>query len=66
MIKLTLNGKEIETSCKTLAELIIHHEISLGKIAVEVDGEIVPRSQLEIFTLKEDNAIEIITFVGGG
>ena len=64
-MKLKLNGKEIETSCKTLAELITQHEIPLGKIAVEVDGVIVPKSQLESFTLKEGNKVEVITFVGG-
>ena len=65
-MKLKLNGKEIETSCKTFAELITQHEIPLGKIAVEVDGVIVPKSQLESFTLKEGNKVEVITFVGGG
>ena len=65
-MKLKLNGKEVETSAKTLSELIKEKNIPQSKVAVEVDGEIVPKSQLDNYILKEHSAVEIITFVGGG
>jgi sulfur carrier protein len=65
-MKLKLNGKEVETSATTLSELIKEKNIPQSKVAVEVDGEIVPKSQLDNYILKEHSAVEIITFVGGG
>jgi sulfur carrier protein len=65
-MKLKLNGKEVKTSAKTLSELIKEKNIPQSKVAVEVDGEIVPKSQLDNYILKEHSAVEIITFVGGG
>lgn len=65
-MNIVLNGKEVQTSSKTLAELIAEHEIHVAKIAVEVDGNVIPKSQLQGFALKHGQKIEIITFVGGG
>ena len=65
-MKLIINGKEVKTSAKTLSELIKEKNIPQSKVAVEVDGEIVPKSQLDNYILKEHSAVEIITFVGGG
>ena len=65
-MKLKLNGKEVETSAKTLSELIKEKNIPQTKVAVEVDGQVIPKSQLDNYILKEHSAVEIITFVGGG
>ncbi len=66
MILIQLNGTEIKTSSNTRAELITEKEIPLNKVAIEVDGEIIPKSQLDNYLLKSNCTIEIITFVGGG
>jgi len=65
-MKVILNGEEIETSCINVLELILEKGIQANKVAVEVDEEIVPKSQLGNFTITENSKIEIITFVGGG
>ena len=65
-MKLKLNGKEIETHAKTLGELIKEKNIPQTKVAVEADGQVIPKSQLDNYILKEHSAVEIITFVGGG
>jgi sulfur carrier protein len=65
-MKVILNGEEIETSCINVLELILEKGIQANKVAVEVDEEIVPKSQLGSFTITENSKIEIITFVGGG
>ena len=65
-MKVILNGEAIETSCINVLELLLEKGIQANKVAVEVNGEIVPKSQLGEFTITENSKIEIITFVGGG
>ena len=36
------------------------------KIAIEIDGEVIPKSSHNNFFIKPNMKIEIITFVGGG
>jgi len=65
-MKVILNGEEIETSCVNVLELLAEKGIQVNKVAVEINEEIVPKSQLGEFTITENSKIEIITFVGGG
>jgi sulfur carrier protein len=65
-MKVILNGEEIETSCVNVLELLLEKGIQVNKVAVEINEEIVPKSQLGEFTITENSKIEIITFVGGG
>ena len=65
-MKVILNGEEIETSCVNVLELLLEKGIQVNKVAVEINEEIVPKSQLGKFTITENSKIEIITFVGGG
>ena len=65
-MKVILNGEEIETSCVNVLELLLEKGIQVNKVAVEINEEIVPKSQLDEFTITENSKIEIITFVGGG
>ena len=65
-MKVILNGEEIETSCINVLELLHEKGIQANKVAVEVNEAIVPKSQLDSFTITENSKIEIITFVGGG
>lgn len=36
------------------------------KVAVERNGDIVPKREFETLILKEDDCLEIVRFVGGG
>lgn len=61
-----LNGSlgEIPEDC-TVARLLLTLEAK-GRLAVEVNGEIVPRSEHETFTLKDDDRVEVVRAIGGG
>ena len=39
---------------------------NLGAVAVELNSEIVPRDQFAQTQLKQDDAVEVVTLVGGG
>ncbi|MFN7158414.1 MAG: sulfur carrier protein ThiS, partial [Erythrobacter cryptus] len=67
MIKsFTLNGAPHRSAAATLAELVRELELAPEKVAVERNGEIVPRSTLGHAPLAEGDKLEIVHFVGGG
>ncbi|MBU2587486.1 MAG: sulfur carrier protein ThiS [Alphaproteobacteria bacterium] len=63
---ITLNGDPRRTHAATIADLVRELELAPGKVAVERNGEIVPRSTLEDAPLAEGDRLEIVHFVGGG
>ena len=64
MIK--INGEYVEIDRVTLAEFLESSNYSIGKIAVEINGEIVPKSRYSETVLCDGDEIEVVSFVGGG
>jgi sulfur carrier protein len=65
-MQIHLNGEAREVRASTLAALIAELDLSGKRIAVELNGEIAPRSQHESTTLKAGDHIEIVHAIGGG
>ncbi len=67
MIELTINGvrKQIRKSA-TMADLIIELDLAGKKLAIERNGDIVPRSAYPATPLQADDKLEIVVAVGGG
>jgi len=67
MNKITINGKEypLEGS-QTLADVFAQLSIKPEKMAIELNGEIIPRDAIASTEIKANDKIEIIQFVGGG
>ena len=62
-----VNGRAMSFSKSiTIANLLLNLNISIEKVVVEVDGEIISRDEFNSFILNENNSIEVISFVGGG
>lgn len=64
-----VNGKNIplqELKEPTLEELLKKFQLQEQTIAIEINGNIIPRSEWQNITLKEEDKIELIRFVGGG
>lgn len=62
----TINGEQTDLdSVNTLAGLIEKLELE-GRIAVEVNREIIPRSQFNQFVINNGDVIEIVRAIGGG
>jgi thiamine biosynthesis protein ThiS len=49
-----------------LTDLLADLHLPSGKVAVEINREIVPRSSFAVQALTEGDRIEIVHFVGGG
>lgn len=64
---MVLNGEAHEVaSGTTVAMLLAEVASSAGKVAVEINREIVPRSLHGERVVQAGDAVEIVTFVGGG
>jgi thiazole synthase len=63
---ITLNGEPRKTSAATIAALVRELDLAPEKVAVERNGEIVPRSRLDQASLNDGDTLEIVHFVGGG
>lgn len=61
------NGKaESVLDGMTLAEYLDLKSIEHGRVVVEVNGSIITRNLFEKYSLKRNDKIEILRFVGGG
>lgn len=65
-ISLTVNGDSRRTEAATIAALVRELGLNPQKVAVEHNGEIAPRSSLDMVALTDGDRLEIVHFVGGG
>ncbi len=64
---ITLNGKpESGFDGRLLTELLTVHSYRTELIAVEYNGEILPKSSYGDTVLKDGDSLEVVSFVGGG
>ncbi|RYZ98147.1 MAG: sulfur carrier protein ThiS [Moraxellaceae bacterium] len=61
-----INGEAQQVQASTLAELVIALDLQQKRIAVEMNGNLVPKSRHASTLLSEGATIEIIQAVGGG
>jgi len=67
-MQLNINGKprSFEPANLTVADLVQHLELVGKRLAIERNGEIVPRSQFDSTQLADGDKLEIVGAVGGG
>ncbi len=61
-----INGEYQDAAGKTLADYLAGTDFDPQRIAVERNGEIVPRAQYGAAVLAEGDTVEVVSFVGGG
>ena len=62
-----VNGKEINlTEDTTVAEYLEQNQYQVKRIAVELNGDILPKYSYSDTMLKDGVRLEFVTFVGGG
>ena len=67
MNTITVNGKEMLCAePRSITQLLIEVAINPDLMAIEHNGEIIPREKLADTTVKPGDTLEIIQFVGGG
>lgn len=61
-----INGQPAEAAGKTVAQIVEEQGLNVQRVAVELNGGIVKRSDFDKVVVKEDDSMEIVNFVGGG
>ena len=64
-----VNGEKLDLqslSEPSLQALLLHFELDRQGIAIEYNGQILPKSKWDDLVLHEDDRLELIRFVGGG
>lgn len=61
-----INSAAMEIDGMTLAEYLVSAGYSTARIAVERNGDIVPKAQYEATVLCDGDSLEVVSFVGGG
>lgn len=67
MIHIKVNGTDVQLSTPiTVTEYLEERQYKLTRIAVELNGNILPKSEYSTTTLSEADTLEVVSFVGGG
>ena len=66
-MKVTFNGRQVDIEGSvSVLEFIEAHGYKKERIAVEINEAIVPKKDYDTFIIKENDTIEVLSFVGGG
>jgi sulfur carrier protein len=66
-MKVELNGKPTDLDgIKTVGDLIRSKDLKPQMVAVELNGEILPRDRFDETELNDGDRLEVVHFVGGG
>ncbi len=61
-----INGEVLTMDGRSISEILAELGYTKGRVAVECNGFIVPKSQYDSKTLSDGDKVEIVRFVGGG
>ncbi len=67
MAKIQLNGKKVKIQRNlSIKDLIKKYRLKENKIAIELNGTILPKDHYKNKKIKNNDKIEIVQFIGGG
>ena len=67
MAKIQINGRKIALKQNlSISDLLKKYKISRRKVAIELNGKIIPQNKHNKKKLKHEDKIEIVQFIGGG
>ena len=61
-----INGEKVDAVGKSVAEYLNSAGYDLMRVAVELNGDIVPKTQYADTIFKDGDSVEVVSFVGGG
>ncbi len=65
-MKVTVNGRDTVFEGGTVASLVLSLGFDMTRIAVELNGDVVRRADLDSTEIKDGDKVEVVHFVGGG
>ena len=61
-----INGENLDVVAKSVAEYLNSAGYDQMRVAVELNGDIVPKAQYADTIFKDGDSVEVVSFVGGG
>ena len=61
-----INGKELDAAGMTVSQYLDGTDFDRRRIAIERNGQILPKAQYDATILEDGDSIEVVSFVGGG
>ncbi len=61
-----INGADLNKSEIKLSKYLSKNQLNPARIAVELNGDILPKAEYDKTVLKDGDKVEIVNFVGGG
>ncbi|MCM0080076.1 sulfur carrier protein ThiS [Geomonas sp. Red32] len=65
-MNITANGEPVSIEPLTIQDYLVSLGIDPRRVAVELNRDILPKTQYADTMLKEGDSVEIVHFVGGG
>lgn len=62
----TVNGEKRDSEGGTILDYLISYGYDIKRVAVEFNGNILPKGDYDKTVLSDGDKIEIVSFVGGG
>ena len=67
MAKIQLNGKKVEIKSNlSILDLLKKYKLANKKVAIEHNGIIIPKVKYKKKFLKNNDKVEVVSFIGGG
>lgn len=61
-----INGTEMDVSGKLISDYLAGTSYDAKRIAIERNGEILPKAKYSETVMEDGDVIEVVSFVGGG
>ena len=61
-----INGENLDVVGKSVAEYLDSAGYDLMRVAVELNGDIVPKAQYADTIFRDSDCVVVVSFVGGG
>ena len=65
-MEIIVNGQKETTLPCSIAEFVANKGLAPGALVVELNQQIIKQQQWQAIQLKEDDRLELLSFVGGG
>ena len=67
MAKIQINGrKKLIKQNFSVFDLLKKYKINRTKVAIELNGKILPKNKYNVTKLKDQDIVEMVQFIGGG
>jgi len=61
-----VNGEQLDIAGKTILKYLLSAGYDIKRVAVELNGDILPKADYEKTILMDRDSLEVVSFVGGG